>query len=68
MTGLRFLIKYSWRNLFRHPMRTLVMVLGLAFGTGYIIFALNLAKSGSREVVADFLSQYFGHHQVVHPR
>jgi putative ABC transport system permease protein len=68
MNGWRFLIKYAWRNLFRHPMRTLVMALGLAFGTGYIIFALNFSESGSREVVADFLSQYFGHHQVVHPR
>jgi len=68
MKGWRFLIKYAWRNLGRHPMRTFVMVLGLAFGTGYIIFALNLARSGSSEVVADFLTQYFGHHQIVHPR
>lgn len=65
---LKFLIKFSWRNLGRHPMRTLIMAAGLCFGTGYIIFALNFSQSGSNEVIRDFLKQYFGYHQIVAPR
>jgi len=61
----RFLMKFSWRNLGRNPWRTAIMALGLSFGTGYIIFALNFSKSGSNEIVNDFLQQYFGYHQVV---
>lgn len=65
---LRFLVKFSWRNLGRHPWRTIIMGIGLCFGTGYIIFALNFSKSGSIEIVNDFLKQYSGFHQVVHER
>lgn len=61
----KFLLKFSWRNLGRNPWRTLIMALGLCFGTGYIIFALNFSKSGTIEIVNDFLQQYFGFHQVV---
>lgn len=67
MNRLLFLIKFSWRNLGRHPLRTIIMAMGLCFGTGYIIFALNFSASGSREIVADFLAQYFGSYQVVAP-
>ena len=67
MSQRRFLLKFSWRNLGRHPLRTVIMALGLAFGTGYIIFALNFSASGSKEIVSDFLAQYFGVHQVVAP-
>lgn len=67
MSRQRFLLKFSWRNLGRHPIRTVIMALGLAFGTGYIIFALNFSASASQEIIADFLAQYFGNHQVVAP-
>lgn len=67
MSRQRFLLKFSWRNLGRHPLRTIIMALGLAFGTGYIIFALNFSASASQEIIADFLAQYFGNHQVVAP-
>lgn len=64
----KFLLKFSWRNLGRNPWRTLIMGLGLCFGTGYIMFALNFSTSGSIEIVNDFLRQYFGFHQVVATR
>ena len=41
------------------------MGMGLCFGTGYIMFALNFSKSGSLEIIDDFLKQYSGFHQVV---
>ncbi len=68
MSSQRFLLKFSRRNLGRHPLRTVIMALGLAFGTGYIIFALNFSASGSKEIVSDFLAQYFGVHQIVAPK
>ncbi len=67
MSRLRFLFKFAWRNLGRHPFRTLIMSLGLGFGTGYIIFALNFSKSGSKEIIDDFLAQFTGDHQLVAP-
>jgi putative ABC transport system permease protein len=67
MSRWLFLIKFSWRNLGRQPLRTLIMALGLCFGTGYIIFALNFSASGSKEIVNDFLAQYTGDHQLVAP-
>lgn len=68
MSRLFFLIKFSWRNLGRQPWRSIIMGLGLAFGTGYMMFALNFAHSGSQEIIHDFLSQYFGAHQIVAKR
>mgnify|MGYP003915091279 CR=1 FL=1 len=68
MSRQRFLLKFSWRNLGRHPIRTVIMALGLAFGTAYIIFALNFSASASQEIIADFLAQYFGNYQVVAPK
>lgn len=67
MMRFLFLAKFSWRNLGRHPLRTLIMALGLSLGTGYIIFALNFSASGSKEIVNDFLAQYTGDHQIVAP-
>jgi putative ABC transport system permease protein len=66
MNRFLFLLKFSYRNLGRNPLRTLIMALGLCFATGYIIFALNFSKSGSKEIIGDFLAQYAGTHQVVH--
>ncbi len=68
MNRLLFMLRFAWKNLGRAPWRTAVMVLGLCFGTGYTIFSLNFSASGSREIMDDFLAQYFGRHQVVHPR
>lgn len=66
MRALAFLIKYSYRNLFRAPKRTLIMLLSLSLGSGFIIWDLNFANSGSSEVMKEFLSQYAGQYQVTH--
>jgi putative ABC transport system permease protein len=67
MKGLGFLIKFSYRNLWRAPKRTMIMLLSLTLGTGFIIWDLNFANSGSREVMKEFLSQYAGLYHVTHP-
>lgn len=67
MRSLRFLIKFSYRNLWRAPKRTIIMLLSLALGSGFIIWDLNFANSGSREVMKEFLSQYAGQYQITHP-
>lgn len=62
-----FLLKFGYRNLLRNKSRTLIMCLGLILATAYSIFALNFARSGSAEVVKNFLKQYSGSEQEVHP-
>lgn len=64
MKGFGFLIKYSYRNLWRSPKRTFIMLLSLALGTGFIIWDLNFANSGSKEVMKEFLKQYAGQYHI----
>jgi len=66
MKGFAYLLKFSFRNLFRVPKRTLILVMSLSFGTGFIIWDLNFANSGSKEVMKDFLKQYAGQYQITH--
>lgn len=67
MRSLRFLLKFSYRNLWRSPRRTFIMIGSLAIAAGFIIWDLNFANSGSREVMKEFLSQYAGRYQLTHP-
>ncbi len=64
MRQFLFLLKFSYRNLWRAPRRTFIMLMGLILGTGFIIWDLNFANSGSREVMKDFLSQYAGQYHI----
>lgn len=67
MNGLKYLVKFSYRSLFRAPKRTLIMVLSLSVGTAFIIWNLNFANSGSKEIMKDFLKQYAGQYHITHP-
>ncbi len=42
------------------------MLLSLSLGTGFIIWDLNFANSGSKEVMKEFLGQYAGQYHVTH--
>lgn len=66
MRSLAFLIKFAYRNLWRSPKRTFIMLLSLSLGTGFIIWDMNFANSGSREVMKEFLAQYAGHYHITH--
>lgn len=68
MNNLAYLIKFSYRNLFRVPKRTLIMVLSLSLGCGFIIWDLNFASSGSREIMKEFLTQYAGQYHITNPK
>jgi putative ABC transport system permease protein len=67
MRSFFFLLKFSYRNLWRSPKRTMIMIASLAIATGFIIWDLNFANSGSKEVMKGFLSQYAGRYQLTHP-
>ncbi len=67
MNAFMYLIKFSYRNLFRSPKRTLIMIISLSLGCGFIIWDLNFANSGSREIMKDFLKQYAGVYHITHP-
>ena len=66
MRSLAFLLKFSYRNLWRSPKRTVIMLLSLSLGSSFIIWDLNFANSGSKEVMKEFLSQYAGLFHVTH--
>lgn len=68
MKGLGFLFKFSYRNLWRAPKRTFIMLLSLSLGTGFIIWDLNFANSGSKEVMKEFLTQYAGQYHITNPK
>ncbi|MBA2405657.1 MAG: hypothetical protein H0V66_12845, partial [Bdellovibrionales bacterium] len=67
MKGFAYLLKFSYRNLFRVPKRTIIMILSLSFGCGFIIWDLNFANSGSKEIMKEFLAQYAGQYHITHP-
>jgi putative ABC transport system permease protein len=67
MRRLAFILKFSYRNLFRAPKRSLIMIIGLSLGCGFIIWDLNFANSGSKEVMKDFLTQNAGYYHITHP-
>ncbi len=64
MKGMAFLFKFSYRNLWRAPKRTFILLLSLSLGTGFIIWDLNFANSGSKEVMKEFLTQYAGQYHI----
>ena len=66
MKGFGYLLKFSYRNLFRVPKRTLIMILSLSIGCGFIVWDLNFANSGSKEIMKSFLSQYAGYYHISH--
>jgi hypothetical protein len=43
------------------------MIIGLSLGCGFIIWDLNFANSGSKEVMKDFLTQNAGYYHITHP-
>ena len=45
----------------------MIMVLSLSLAAGFIIWDLNFANSGSKEVMKEFLSQYAGRFQLTNP-
>lgn len=66
MKSKAFLLKFSYRNLWRSPKRTLILILSLVLGSGFIIWDLNFAVSGSKEMMKNFLSQYQGFYHITH--
>lgn len=63
MSYLRFLLKFSYRNIWREPKRALIMIFSLSLGTAFILWILNFSSAGSKEVINEFLSQYAGSYQ-----
>lgn len=66
MRALGLLFKFSFRNLLRSPKRSFILIMSLSIGTGFIIWDLNFANSGSKEVMKEFLTQYAGEYHITH--
>lgn len=66
MRSFVYMLKFAFRNLGRSPKRTFVMMMSLSLGLAFIIWDLNFAESGSKEVMKKFLRQYSGRYHATH--
>lgn len=67
MKRLKLLLRLAAINLLRSKRRTFLLCTGLALGSAFIIFTLNLSSSASKEVTHEILSSYIGLYQITHP-
>lgn len=61
------LTKIAWRNIWRNPLRTTVLILSIAFGLWAGIFSMGLMKGMSDTRIDNALMDYVSHLQIHHP-
>ncbi len=61
---MKFLILYSYRNLWRTPQRTWPMIIALGLGVCFISLNMNFSRSGIDETRKDFLKHFTGEYTV----
>lgn len=65
--AFKLLLRLAFINLLRSKRRTVLLCSGLALGSAFIIFTLNMSSSASKEITHEILSSYIGLYQVTHP-
>ena len=66
-TPLAFLFKLAWRNLWRHPKRTLMTTLAMTLTSGLFIFMLAFQLGSYNSMKLNALSLLDGYGQFQHP-
>jgi putative ABC transport system permease protein len=61
------LLTISWRNIFRHPVRSLVIMMAVALGLWAGIFVMSLTNGLLKQQFDMMISHYISHIQVHHP-
>ena len=67
MRATRVLLLLAWRNLWRNPRRTSIMLAAIGVGVWAMIFMTALTQGMVNEMVRDGISALPGHVQVHHP-
>lgn len=60
----KFLIKFSYRNLYRNPERSLIILAGLVLSVSFIIWAFNFNDSALIEIQNEITGHYTGDFQI----
>ncbi len=67
MGDWRVVLRLAWRNLWRNPRRTLIMLAAIVVGTWAMIFMTALMRGMVDDMVKDGISVLPGHVQIHHP-
>ncbi|MBF0313734.1 MAG: ABC transporter permease [Oligoflexia bacterium] len=65
-TFFKFLFTYSFRNLWRRPKQTLVLMSAIIFSCVFILWVFNLNYASFKEIIKEITSQYVGISQLTH--
>ena len=61
MTSKRLLFSLAWRNLWRHPRRTILTVLALGLGLTFLLFSLGLGDGSHEQMIVNGIKLGGGH-------
>lgn len=57
-------LKIAWRNLFRNPRRTLVIILAIGLGIWGVLMAMAMDNAFAYQMIDNFIFTYLGHLEV----
>ena len=66
MNSFKIIIRLAWRNLWRNPRRTLIMLAAIVVGVWSMIFMTALMRGMVDDMIADGISVLPGHVQIHH--
>jgi len=67
MNTTKIVVRLAWRNLWRNPRRTLIMLAAIFVGVWSMIFMTALMRGMVDDMIADGISVLPGHVQIHHP-
>ena len=66
--NFKLLLTLAWRNLWRHPRRTIIMLVAIALGVWMMLFTAAFMQGMLEQQVNDTISNLTGHVQIHHPK
>lgn len=65
--GLSVYLQFAWRNLVRHPQRTLLSVFSILLATAFVAYLGAINDGWMRQMQKNFILTFTGHMQIHHP-
>ena len=66
--NFKLLTMLAWRNLWRHPRRTIIMLTAIALGVWMMLFTAAFMQGMMEQQVNDTIANLTGHVQIHHPK